>query len=787
MATKKTKQFEYQINDGEVELIKCIITSQIRKVEVPASIEKKPVTTIDGRIFMRLSDIKKDLIIPEGVKRIENFKELLSKEWNKIVYPKSIEHIDIDPNELLLNYGVIHVAPKGSYAEKVLKQLLIDGRYRLIVENEDVKTASVDIKNKRQFKYREPYDYEIEGKPTRKLGAEFIGDDKKQDTCSIPSYVNGAKLEYFFFNKIPENIKTIEVPDTITNIIGLTNHFYTAEGLEIIKIDSKNPSYWTDGKAIFSKDKKVLIRFVNHADKEYSIPKGTEVISKFAFSQVYNLEKVTIPKSVKTVEDNAFYYCENLHELEGFDDVKNVGEDVTKGCYLRDNDEIDDRIDMVIAGDKLVKCLEKTQKVIKVPEGVTEIEDEAFSFGFFSDSEDVLEEVILPDSLKIIGDNAFKTRDKIKRINLPQGLEVIGDSAFKRCKLESLIIPPKVKDINLFDLGNLPSLFIPATVENVSVSQEEERWPSTYNCIDYIEVDSNNKNYKSIDGILYSKDGKKVIYKPSALKMKKLEIPEGVEEIGDFCFGSCKVEELRIPKSVKLIGEYSFSGMFDLENVYFEEGIQLKEIKKHGFPLSPTNKLELPDGIEKIGDEAFYLRNVRKFVLPKSVKSIGRNILSGVSEIVVYDTIEPDAGDAYENVSLTDLDAKSKIGYMQLDKPDWSSATILNCDWKDYTITVKSAETDKIKYKVWMGASESASEYKCLLSSGWGKNATFAFKELDKFFSKTRDKKHKLKVAEYRLLYPVELDKDMQKKYMDYLKKNHKTPDKILKKVAIIE
>ena len=67
----------------------------------------------------------------------------------------------------------------------------------------------------------------------------------------------------------------------------------------------------------------------------------------------------------------------------------------------------------------------------------------------------------------------------------------------------------------------------------------------------------------------------------------------------------------------------------------------------------------------------------------------------------------------------------------------WECAA--NHKWVNYTIIVKSAETDEIKYIVWMGSDPSQRKYYCFLSSAWGHNATFAFKELDEFSRKSRE------------------------------------------------
>ena len=71
-----------------------------------------------------------------------------------------------------------------------------------------------------------------------------------------------------------------------------------------------------------------------------------------------------------------------------------------------------------------------------------------------------------------------------------------------------------------------------------------------------------------------------------------------------------------------------------------------------------------------------------------------------------------------------------------------------------------------------MGADPSQRNYYCFLTSAWGKNATFAFKELDEFFPKIRGAVHKQKVAKYRLEYPVDLTQENKEMYEKYIKKS---------------
>ena len=67
-----------------------------------------------------------------------------------------------------------------------------------------------------------------------------------------------------------------------------------------------------------------------------------------------------------------------------------------------------------------------------------------------------------------------------------------------------------------------------------------------------------------------------------------------------------------------------------------------------------------------------------------------------------------------------------------------------------------------------------ASTYRNLFFFGWGKNATFAFRELDKIFPKFKDATRKQRVALLRLQYGVDLDEEMRDYYQKYVSRSIK-------------
>ncbi len=121
---------------------------------------------------------------------------------------------------------------------------------------------------------------------------------------------------------------------------------------------------------------------------------------------------------------------------------------------------------------------------------------------------------------------------------------------------------------NTFDgLKDLKVLQIPTTVTKLE-------W-CFYDCtnLSAINVDEANPEFCSIDGVLYTKDCKKLIAYPNA-HGKEYIVPDGVEEIGHFAFKSCRsIEIIRIPNSLKIIGNNAFYQCTNLKKVYLPDGI----------------------------------------------------------------------------------------------------------------------------------------------------------------------------------------------------------------------
>lgn len=132
----------------------------------------------------------------------------------------------------------------------------------------------------------------------------------------------------------------------------------------------------------------------------------------------------------------------------------------------------------------------------------------------------------------------------------------------------------------------------------------------------------NNKYYTSEDGIVYTKDKKKLLKCPPE-KTGHIVIPDGVQEIGGRAFANSKVEAITFPNSLRKIGYKAFVHCTRLNQIDFGRGI--KEIGKTAFEwCSALTVLKLPPQMKKICEYAFKnCVNLKKVILNDGLKMIG--------------------------------------------------------------------------------------------------------------------------------------------------------------------
>ena len=196
-----------------------------------------------------------------------------------------------------------------------------------------------------------------------------------------------------------------------------------------------------------------------------------------------------------------------------------------------------------------------------------------------------------------LGKSLFANDKQLVSAKLPTTLTAIGDSAFSDCVKLSTInsttkgeakLPTNLKTISNLafkDAHCISRMVIPAETDHISLSAwnfsikytQEDIDKGIINPLKEIVVDSNNANYKSVNGVLYTKDGSELLMYPVMKAGKKFEVPSTVTHITQSAFSSNNIlETVTIPASVVDIAASAFNKCESLKAVYYGNNKTIK-------------------------------------------------------------------------------------------------------------------------------------------------------------------------------------------------------------------
>ena len=231
---------------------------------------------------------------------------------------------------------------------------------------------------------------------------------------------------------------SISLPSSIKKI-GV-NPFSYCEELSKIDVGPNNDYLAVINDALYSKpDKRLICYPLGCYNRNYSIPEGIEIIGaeSFYFCQYYM--SIKLPDSIVTIEDDAFSDS-NCSDIMISKNVKNVGANPFRGISDYHITVSDDNPYIKMIRTSYSYCLYDIghKKVIcgsLIPDGA-EILGAKLHYGDWYYSG----EVVLPNTITTIEDEAFWFCDKLRILHLPASITYIGQDAFTYCELLSCIV-----------------------------------------------------------------------------------------------------------------------------------------------------------------------------------------------------------------------------------------------------------------------------------------------------------------------------------------------------------
>lgn len=563
----------------------------------------------------------KDLVIPDGVKTINNRAFMSCQGLRTVIIPKSVTNINYRAFYNCNNLNTVNIEGNGTdiasnaFAEcNNLNTLNITGSIASLGEyafNKCSNLRTVDITDLAAWckvtinAYSNPLDY---------TGQLWVNGTKITDLV-IPNGVtaiNGGVFSHF------SGLKSVSIPSSVTSIG--SGAFQYCSNLESV-----------------------------------SIPSSVTSIGANAFLNCTSLIQATLSNGIKTIGGSAFSGCSGLTSLTMPNSVTSIGDEVFKGCTSLTDVELSNGL-TAIPNYAFAECKALTSVVI--PEGVTSIGDYAFrncsamtsvdipstvnwlgSYDFdgctalsevgISDlaawckmrfgatkaspffyaktmklNGEPVTDLVIPEGISTIDAYAFAEYKGLKSVVIGNDVTSVAEGAFQGCTdLKDVTIGSSVTSLGQYAFRNCTGM------QNLTIGNSVNSIGSQtfYNCGDLrsIVVVKGNSKYDSRDNCnaLIETATNKLL-----LGCRNTVIPETVKTIADLAFSYCKgLAYLNIPNSVTSItGNGSTNSSF--------RGSDLKEIEFHCSKLdsylfnrqTSLEKVVLGSEVTSIGSEAFY-------------------------------------------------------------------------------------------------------------------------------------------------------------------------------------
>ncbi len=542
--------------------------TSLKNIQIPTSVKQ-----INVQAFVNCESLT-NIEIPEGVTNISHYLFAGCKKLTNIVIPEGVTSIGIhafseciELASIVIPEGVTTIENGAFYRCESLTDVVIPSTVTSIG-----KSAFTTCKSLTSIEIPEGVTV---------IEQNTFSDCRNLTSVVIPTSVTSIGKNAFFSCEslesvqIPGNVKTIG-EDAFSRCNGLKN-VEIMEGVTTIgnsafvvfndlsvtiprSVTSIDNSFNAQQVAIYCYENSEASRFAQSENTTYVICEeisGNEIRVKTA--EVNGNKNLVIPsnfygKPVTEIGASAFNECSLLQSIEISEGVEIIRENAFAECTNLERIEIPESV-TTIEGSIFYEC--KSLISVDIPNGVTRIP--AYMFSGCSN----LRSVNIPTGVTIIEISAFVNCESLTSIKLPEGLTTIGDTAFLNCKsLTNIEIPSSVTSIGraTFNGSGLENIEIPSGVTDIGIN-------AFFSCskLQNINVDTNNKNYSSEQGVLFDKNKTVLIACPAGSLNTEYIIPSSVTNIEDRAFWGCSnIKNIKIPETVTSIGILNFASCEDL-------------------------------------------------------------------------------------------------------------------------------------------------------------------------------------------------------------------------------
>ena len=515
-------------------------------------------------------------------------------------------------------------------------------------------------------------------------GLQKIGDDcfcycDALTTIDIPKTVTDVGSSLFYACPLLASVTLPEGLPMISNSM-----FERCTSLTAIDIPS---SVTTIGRSAFSECS---------ALSSITLPQQVTAIGEYAFYYT-SLEQFTMPDAVTSLGDYAFVGCQQLKTVHLSRALTSIPIRCFSDCQVLQEVNIPQRVTR-IGHDAFVRCYQLAAPVL--PEGLITLDEAAFWDTRFeqitlpSTLQNIgqqcfrysrLTSINVPASVVSIGSGAFQDCPNLRQATLHEGLLYLLQSAFENCPLlEDVALPNSLRVLGdwVFNGNKSKKTYVqPPLINNV---------PSyiCQNCENLTSVTLHNRITKIGNNAFCG-----------CTQLAHIDLPEGLVTVGAWSFYNCPLTQVNIPATVRRIEDRAFNGG-NYTRVVVPEGVE--SIAERAFLSKNLRVVDLPSTVAALGSWAFQGDGgacdsivLRAAVPPRNWGGLYRNWLEGALYVPAqsveaykhnsgfsgFNTILPLTGYAIQNVVVAEPFSTDSIWFPVV--PHANLTVTHNPDWND--------------------------------------------------------------------------------------------------------
>ncbi|MCD8208293.1 MAG: leucine-rich repeat domain-containing protein, partial [Bacteroidales bacterium] len=430
--------------------------------------------------------------------------------------------------------------------------------------------------------------------------------------------------------------------------------------LKSVEIDEDNQNMSVDGALIFDKDRTRVLYCMVTAEGTATLPDTVTSIADNAFYNCAGITGVVLDDGIQYIGAQAFYMCTSLAVINFPEGLKEIGDEAFYGCSSLVSVSLPASLERMgeynyrgtlVSMDVFEGCTSlKSIEVAEGNENFVTIDGVLYLANFSSSAQqtvatelllcplnNAVAEIEIPSTVTSIVANAFKGNTGITKVSFADGMItgslVIGDNAFSGAvNLETIELPTGLTAIGaqMFrQCESLVTVTVPYTVTYIGAQ-------AFFSCtsLEYVIFDKTPEGVSEVP--LEFDGGYEFADTPSLVSVA---LPDRTTGMTAYMFYYSGIKEVVIGANVESVPNYCFSYASDLQSVTFGEkddsASKLKSIGNNSFSHTGGSfELVLPEGFTSFSTQSFYQSaGLKKIYIPNTCSSFSQQTFSGCSSL----------------------------------------------------------------------------------------------------------------------------------------------------------